>query len=118
MSVALPVGNVADGYTTRAQADDLVRRLDLHPGMRLLELGSGRGWPGVYLAQTSGSHVVLTDLPAAGLRVAAARAIAEGLTGRYSVATADGAHLRSPPRASTRSCMPTSCVDCAPSSPC
>lgn len=110
MSAALPVGDVADqverlvigadygadGYTTRAQADELARRLDLRPGVRLLELGSGRGWPGVYLAQRSGCHVQLTDLPLAGLRTAAARAAAEGLTGRYGVAAADGTHLPFP----------------------
>jgi Cyclopropane fatty acid synthase and related methyltransferases len=83
----------ADGYTTLAQADELARRLDLRSGVRLLEVGSGRGWPGLYLAKTSGCHVVLTDLPPAGLRIAAARATAEGLTGRYAVAAADGAHL-------------------------
>jgi cyclopropane fatty-acyl-phospholipid synthase-like methyltransferase len=107
VSVALPAGDLADrverlvigadygadGYTTRAQADELARRLDLRPGVRLLELGSGRGWPGIHLARSSGCHVVLTDLPVAGLRVAAARAAVEGLTGRYGVAAASGAHL-------------------------
>lgn len=113
MSVALPLGDIADrverlvigadygadGYTTRAQADELARSLDLRPGVRLLELGSGRGWPGIYLARSSGCHVQLTDLPLAGLRTAAARATAEGLTGRHGVAAADGAHL--PFRAAT-----------------
>ena len=61
--------------------------------MRLLDLGSGRGWPGVYLAKTTGCQVVLTDLPVDGLRIAAARAAAEGLDGRCAVVAASGRHL-------------------------
>ncbi len=83
----------ADGYTTVAQADELACRLALRPGVRLLDLGSGRGWPGVYLAKTTGCQVVLTDLPVDGLRIAAARAAAEGLDGRCAVVAASGRQL-------------------------
>jgi 2-polyprenyl-3-methyl-5-hydroxy-6-metoxy-1,4-benzoquinol methylase len=67
----------AEGYTTVAQADRLGDLLHLRPGMRLLDLGAGRGWPGLYLAATTGCRVVLTDIPLAGLRVATARADTE-----------------------------------------
>lgn len=40
----------ANGYTTVAQADVLRAALGLGPGVRLLDLGAGRGWPGLYLA--------------------------------------------------------------------
>jgi hypothetical protein len=40
----------ANGFTTMAQADTLARELGLSVGDRLLDLGSGRGWPGLYLA--------------------------------------------------------------------
>jgi hypothetical protein len=40
----------ANGYTTRAQADTLARELGVSAGDRLLDLGTGRGWPGLYLA--------------------------------------------------------------------
>jgi len=40
----------ANGYTTIRQADDLAEALDLRPGQRLLDIGPGRGWPGLYLA--------------------------------------------------------------------
>ncbi len=83
----------ADGYTTVEQADELARCLELRPAVRLLDLGSGRGWPGVYLAKTSGCQAVLTDLPLVGLRLAATRAEAEGLDGRCSVVAASGPHL-------------------------
>ena len=67
----------ANGFTTRAQADLLVERLRLEAGQRLLDIGAGRGWPGLYLAQKSGCDVVLSDLPVEGLVVAQDRARAE-----------------------------------------
>jgi len=84
----------ANGYTTMAQADALASALRLGPGRRLLDLGSGRGWPGLYLAQSTGCHAVLADVPLEGLRVAQGRARREGLTGRAVVVRAGG---RSPP---------------------
>ena len=35
-----------NGYTTLEQADEVGRLLDLGPGRRLLDVGTGRGWPG------------------------------------------------------------------------
>ena len=75
----------ANGFTTMAQADALARGLDLSAGDRLLDLGTGRGWPGLYLAARTGCRVVLTDLPLEGLRVAADRAAEEGLAARTGV---------------------------------
>ena len=69
----------ANGYTTVDQADLLAERLDLRAGMRLLDIGAGRGWPGLHLAKRSGCEVVLSDLPPAALRDAAARARRDGL---------------------------------------
>jgi cyclopropane fatty-acyl-phospholipid synthase-like methyltransferase len=72
----------ANGYTTMAQADLLGRELGLRPGTRLLDLGAGRGWPGLYLAASTGCHAILSDVPIEGLRAAAARAERESLAGR------------------------------------
>jgi cyclopropane fatty-acyl-phospholipid synthase-like methyltransferase len=90
----------ADGYTTLAQADELRRLLDLGSGDRLLELGSGSGWPGLHLAKISGCTLVMIDLPADGepppgdgLRHALRRATAEGLRDRCAVVAANGKHL-------------------------
>src|SRR5438445_6827025 len=72
----------ANGYTTMEQADRLGRELALGPSSGLLDLGAGRGWPGLYLAASTGCRVVLADVPADALRAAAARAVGEGLADR------------------------------------
>jgi len=63
----------ANGYTTRRQADLIGERLGLGPGTRLLDTGTGCGWPALYLAVTTGCSVVATDVPIEGLRRAAQR---------------------------------------------
>ena len=50
----------ANGFTTMVQADTLARELHLSAADRLLDLGSRRGWPGLYLAARTGCRVVLT----------------------------------------------------------
>ena len=72
----------ANGYTTLAQADDLADRLRLHKGGLLLDIGAGRGWPGLYMAATTGCSVLLADVPTEGLTVAAARIRTEHLEQR------------------------------------
>jgi ubiquinone/menaquinone biosynthesis C-methylase UbiE len=85
----------ANGYTM-AQADTLAHGLGLSAADRLLDLGTGRGWPGLYLAARTGCRVVVTDLPLQGLREAADRAAAEGLAARAGmvVAAASGLPFR------------------------
>lgn len=72
----------ANGYTTIEQADRLGAELRLGPSKLLLDLGSGRGWPGLYLAATTGCRVVMTDVPVEALQLAVNRARAEGLQTR------------------------------------
>ncbi len=67
----------ANGYTTLAQADEVAERLGLDASKRLLDVGTGQGWPGLYLAKKTGCEIVITDLPIEGLRVAAVRAAEE-----------------------------------------
>jgi 2-polyprenyl-3-methyl-5-hydroxy-6-metoxy-1,4-benzoquinol methylase len=83
----------ANGYTTMAQADELGAHLELAPGKTLLDVGAGRGWPGLYLAATSGCDVVLSDLPHEGLVLARRRAAAEGMTMRVRYLVASASHL-------------------------
>jgi 2-polyprenyl-3-methyl-5-hydroxy-6-metoxy-1,4-benzoquinol methylase len=72
----------ANGYTTLAQADDLADRLRLHKSRLLLDIGAGRGWPGLYMAAATGCSVLLADVPTEGLTVAAARIRTEHLEQR------------------------------------
>jgi methylase of polypeptide subunit release factors len=83
----------ANGYTTVAEADELARRLALGPGRRLLDVGTGRGWPGLYLAASTGCRMIGTDVPVAALSAASARARREGLVGSAAFVAAAGARL-------------------------
>ena len=87
------------GYTTLDQADALAERLALRPGTRLLDIGAGRGWPGLYLARQSGCEVVLTDTPAPALLTAAEGARRLRLWERSSFLLASGTRLPFRPRA-------------------
>jgi SAM-dependent methyltransferase len=83
----------ATSWTTREQAEQAAARLGLAPGLRLLDVGAGSGWPALFLAARSGCDVVLTDVPLSGLRIARSRAASDGLDAHCSVLAADGAAL-------------------------
>jgi len=83
----------ANGYTTVAQADLLAKRLRLGPDDLLLDIGCGRGWPGVYLAAATGCRAVLMDLPPPALAAAAKRADDQGLAERVSVVRGSATHF-------------------------
>jgi protein-L-isoaspartate O-methyltransferase len=81
------------GGTTRLEAERIAQLLELRPGTKLLDLGAGSGWPGLYLGQLTGCDVVMVDLPLAALRIARERAAADGLAQRCEAVVADGAAL-------------------------
>ena len=80
-------------WTTRSEADQVGRLLGLGPGRRLLDVGAGSGWPGIYLARSTGCDLALVDVPLEGLRIAGERAANDRLTGECWIAVADGAAL-------------------------
>jgi SAM-dependent methyltransferase len=84
------IGDVwgANGYTTVVQADLLAEQLRVGGGSRLLDVGAGRGWPGLYIAKRTGCDVVVTDLPIEGLVVARRRARKERLRSAAVVSSA------------------------------
>ena len=84
----------AISYTTRAQADRLGALLRLGPGMTVLDLGCGAGWPAIYLAKSTGCRVVLTDLPPEGLRAATSRISAERVDGHVVAASGNALPFR------------------------
>jgi protein-L-isoaspartate O-methyltransferase len=75
----------ANGYTPLAQAEMLIRILALRTGERLLDVGAGCGWPGLYIAGQTGSDVVVTDLPVHGMRRARERIRSDGLKSSAAV---------------------------------
>jgi cyclopropane fatty-acyl-phospholipid synthase-like methyltransferase len=83
----------ATSWTTFDEARTVAGLLALTPGKRLLDVGSGSGWPGIFLARETGCDVTLADLPLSGLRIAMKRAAADGVAGTCRAAVADGAAL-------------------------
>ena len=71
----------ANGYTTMGQADQLGDALRLESGQLLLDLGSGCGWPGLYIAKTRNCSVVCADPVMEGSAAAHQRAASESISG-------------------------------------
>ena len=80
-------------WTTREEAENIGRLLLLEKGRRLLEIGSGSGWPALYLAAITGCDATLTDVPGEALRLASERAARDALDDRTRFAVASGAAL-------------------------
>ncbi len=80
-------------WTTREQAEQIVDTLVLGPGIRLLDIGAGSGWPGLLLAGNGGCDVTLVDLPLNALVKARARACIDGIEDRINAVAGSGAAL-------------------------
>ena len=80
----------ATSYTTRAEAESIGRLLGLQPGVRLLDVGAGSGWPGLFLARTTGCHITLVDRPSSDLEAAVMRVARDRLKKRSMVIAGDG----------------------------
>jgi ubiquinone/menaquinone biosynthesis C-methylase UbiE len=85
-----------NSWTDREQAEALLEKLALGGSSKLIDLGAGTGWPGLYLAKQSGCHVTLVDLPEIGLQIATQRAKMEGIEDRVTTLVADAADLPFP----------------------
>ncbi len=82
-----------NSWTSKDQADELIRLLGIGPNTDLIDLGAGAGWPGIYSAKMSGCAVTLVDLPEIGLQIAMKRAQEEGIADCVSSKIADAADL-------------------------
>ena len=80
-------------WTTKSQADAIPAALGLKPGVSLLEIGAGTGWPGLYLADRTGCNVTLLDIPVGSLKLAIDRATKENVQGRCHPVAASGGAL-------------------------
>ncbi len=74
--------------------DRLCRKLDLRPGMRLLEIGTGWGGLALHAAQRYGCHVTTTTISQRQHEHARARVAAAGLEQRVNVVCEDYRQLR------------------------
>lgn len=83
----------ATSWTTLDEARVIRGMLALGPGKRLLDVGSGSGWPGLHLAKETGCDIAMVDLPVTGLRIAMERATADRLAGACWASVANGAVL-------------------------
>ena len=63
----------SNGFTTVQQAYLLGEVVRLGPEKHLLDIGSGQGWPGLYLAKRTGCRVTLIDMPLEGLKTGLGR---------------------------------------------
>jgi len=82
-----------NGYTSVAQAGVVADVLELTSSDLLLDIGAGAGWPGLYLARTTGCRVVLCDLTLPGMRQATRRAAADATAGRTAAVVASARQL-------------------------
>lgn len=82
----------------RAATLEVAACLDVGPGARVLDIGSGLGGPARTLAETLGCDVAGIDLNAAFCRAAAALSEWVGLGARVSFQTADATRLPFAPR--------------------
>lgn len=80
-------------WTTRQQAIQMIESLDVGREQHLLDIGSGSGWPALFVADQSGCGVTLVDIPLNALGQARNRAEQDGLANRVSTIAASGAAL-------------------------
>jgi cyclopropane fatty-acyl-phospholipid synthase-like methyltransferase len=81
------------GYTTLEEARRMAMLMDLQPGFRLLDVGAGAGWPGLFFTKETGCDTVLVDLPLGELRTATERAVKDRISDRCQAAVADGSRM-------------------------
>ena len=82
-----------NSWTTRDEARRIAVLLGLKPGVRLMDVGAGAGWPGLYFAKQTGCDAVLVDLPLNGLKIANERAARDRMSDRCRFAVADGSEM-------------------------
>jgi len=80
-------------WTTRQQVDVIVASLELNADSRLLDIGSGSGWPGLLLSKLSQCKVTLLDIPLNALQQAAERAAEDRMSEQVRIVSGSGTAL-------------------------
>lgn len=81
----------ATSWSTIDQIGTFIGEMDLSQDDRLLDIGSGSGWPALFMTEQTGCESVLSDYPLTGLLEAKKRAGEDGLNAM--MVQADGAGL-------------------------
>ena len=77
-------------FATLRYFDEMVDRLGMAPGVRVLDIGSGSGGPAVYMASRSGCHMTGVEVNEVGVEVAQRIAATSDLGDRIAFVQADG----------------------------
>ena len=78
------------GWATKEEAEQIGTLLQLAPGKRLLDLGAGSGWPGLYLASRSGCEIRYEIRSGLGVRVSWAKSTNPASSPRVSMVSSTG----------------------------
>ncbi len=81
----------ATSWSTIDEIGVFIAEMELRQGHRLLDIGSGSGWPALHIAEQTGCETVLCDYPLTGLLEAKKRAGEDGMNA--VMVQADGAAL-------------------------
>ena len=79
-----PIDEATDGYVTRTELRILADALAVGPGDNVVDLGCGRGGPGLWVARTTGASLVGIDVSQPALESASMKARQLGLADRTS----------------------------------
>jgi ubiquinone/menaquinone biosynthesis C-methylase UbiE len=90
-----PLDEATDGYVTRTELRVLASALVVGPGDQIVDLGCGRGGPGLWVARTTGAGLVGIDVsqPALDKARASARQLGFANTISYKLARFDATGL-------------------------
>lgn len=80
-------------WTTRDQISNIISFLDLDSSSKLLEVGCGAGWPGLYLSSITGCDATLLDIPLIALQQAAERAVRDDIVEQIRLVNGSGTAL-------------------------
>ncbi len=83
----------SEGYLTVGEARALARALRVGRTSFVLDIGSGRGWPGRLIAATTGCRMILSDVPRSELVDALVRVERDGIARRCDAVVATAAAL-------------------------
>jgi ubiquinone/menaquinone biosynthesis C-methylase UbiE len=92
-----PADEATDGYITRTELRQMADALRVGPGDRIVDLGCGRGGPGLWVAGRTGAALTGIDISQTALEQARGRVVQVGLGERalYKLASFDATGLDS-----------------------